>query len=58
MEAKAVAEHKVPGPRESVAEEINRHTVIAEARLLVAQLDRYLDLIGEWATEGLDDEDA
>lgn len=44
--------------RESIAEEIDRRTIIAEAKLLVHQLDTYLELIGEWAAEDWEDEDA
>lgn len=40
--------------RESMAQEFDRRTVVAEAKILVRQLDTYLELIGEWA---LDEED-
>jgi hypothetical protein len=46
---------EVPGPRREIAADINRAMVVAEARLLVVQLDQYLELIGEWAAEGSDD---
>lgn len=48
----------LPNPRDAVAAEIERQTVIAEAKLLVKQLDSYLELIGEWAAEEWESEDA
>ena len=48
----------VPTPRDAVAAEVERQTVIAEAKLLVKQLDMYLELIGEWAAEGWEPSDA
>jgi hypothetical protein len=43
--------------RESVAAEVERQTIVAEAKILVKQLDTYLALIGEWAIEGWEGED-
>lgn len=48
----------IPSPRHTFAADVERATVVAEAKLLVIQLDRYLDLIGEWAAEGWDEADA
>lgn len=48
----------VPGPRSEIAADIDRAMVVAEAKLLVVQLDRYLELIGEWAAEGWEETDA
>lgn len=42
---------RIPGPRGEVAEQIDRQAVVAEAKILVRQLDQYLELIGEWAVE-------
>lgn len=54
-----------PGPaesyttqREALVQEVDRRTVVAEAKVLVKQLDVYLDLLGTWAAEGWEDEDA
>jgi hypothetical protein len=47
-----------PIPREVFEAEVGRHTIVAEAKILVKQLDAYLALIGEWAEEGLETADA
>ena len=45
----------LPKPRRNdrgdVAKEVDRAMIVAEAKLLVRQLDDYLLLIGDWATE-------
>lgn len=45
----------LPSPRPSSSDEytkdLDRAMVVAEAKLLVRQLDQYLALIGDWATE-------
>lgn len=43
-------------PPNPYAEEVNRHTVIAEAKVLIKQLDTYLALIGEWALEDTEED--
>lgn len=49
----------VIGPRSPVANpyagDVARETVIAEAKILIKQLDTYLALIAEWALEEDDD---
>lgn len=42
--------------RQQVADEVDRVTVVAEAKLLVHQLDAYLQLMGEWIAEEMDDD--
>jgi hypothetical protein len=44
--------------RTQVSAEVNRMTVVAEAKILVHQLDEYLTLMGEWLENGLDGDDA
>lgn len=44
----------VPGPRNEFSEQVDRAMVVAEAKLLVQELDKYLELIGEWYSEGLE----
>lgn len=41
----------VPAQHRRFIEEVNRAAVVAEARILVAELDHYLELIGAWALE-------
>lgn len=48
---------EVSSHREALAQEIDRRTVVAEAKILVRQLDVYLELIGQWALDE-EDEDA
>jgi hypothetical protein len=48
----------VPSPRQVVHEEVDRAMVVAEAKVLVSQLDSYLELFSEWISEGTDDDDA
>lgn len=43
-----------PGHRQDVADYVDRVTVVAEARVLVRQLDAYLQLMGDWIAEGMD----
>lgn len=49
-------ERRLPGPRHGLPDEINRAMVVAEAKLLCRQLDQYLDLMGQWIEEGLNDD--
>lgn len=42
----------IPKPRETFADDMSRAMIVAEAKLLVRQLDEYLELMGDWATEG------
>lgn len=46
----------VPEQRATFSEAVDRATIVAEARLLVQELDGYLALISEWATEDHDDD--
>lgn len=48
----------IPSPRRDFAADVDRTMVVAEAKLLVKELDRYLELIGAWAAEGWDEADA
>lgn len=53
-----ITQEESPGPdescstqREAIAQEIDRRTVVVEAKILVRQLDTYLELIGAWALD-------
>lgn len=49
----------IPGQREQFADQISKATVLAEARLLVARLDQYFELMDSWyadAEEGDSDD--
>lgn len=48
----------LPSPRREVANELDRAMVVAEAKMLCRQLDSYLELMGQWIEQGLDDDDA
>lgn len=48
----------VPGPRAEFSAQVDRAMVVAEAKMLVQELDKYLELIGAWAAEGWDEADA
>ena len=45
----------IPGPRHAFKEEVDRATVVAEARILVEQLSDYLEMLGVWALEGTEE---
>lgn len=48
----------VPEPRHDFASDVDhRATIVAEAKLLVDELDKYLELIGEWYAEGWEETD-
>jgi hypothetical protein len=47
----------IPNQRE-YADQISKATVLAEAKLLVAQLDKYLELIDSWYAAEEEDSDA
>lgn len=44
--------------RSDVANEVSRMSVVAEAKVLVRQLDEYLALMADWLEDDLEGEDA
>lgn len=52
------ADASIPGPRHAFKEEVDRAVLVAEAKLLVEQLADYLEMLGVWAMEGVDEKDA
>jgi hypothetical protein len=45
------AHRALPNQRDKYADQISKATVLAEARLIVARLDKYLELIDSWYAE-------
>lgn len=43
--------------RQDIAVELDRMTVVAEAKVLVRQLDQYLEIMGDWVAGGMEGAD-